>query len=276
MASCAFLFSLCLQAGVFAAGTSVAACTTSSSDDGACAAMSLDEAEGIRLLQRSAAQVHEGEMQAGESSRVDTLGTAASSLVDMYHRWGDLFSSRRRRSGPEGSCTDGAYFKYSDIKLEEGLKFKYAFENTDRTPVCASSTKYGPNECCLKFGSTIVAKATATLPAPLTAGATVSVHVSGWYGILPLRDNIECKLCGEPCNACPSISNYLPSVFPCKPAPMPPCPVAAGTMTNITTVVLPADLQGKVKGTSATVTWTSKSADGSLISGGEVYVKGPD
>lgn len=281
--------SLCFQAGVSTTGASLTTCTDSSSDQDACAAMSFDDkAEDIHLLQRSAAQVHDVALEARQSSRnvvASSVGVALkpddthespASLVDLYHRWGDLFSSRRRRSGPEGSC-DGAFFKYSDIKMEEGLEFKFEFVDAGGgSPTCASMTKYGPNECCVKFGSTIVAKSTATLPEPVTAGASVSVHVSGWYGIIPLSDNMECKLCGEPCRACPTISNYLPSLFPCKPTPTPPCPVPAGTLANTTTVVLPADLQSKVKGSSATITWTSNSAANSLISSGELYVKGPD
>ncbi|CAE8732795.1 unnamed protein product, partial [Polarella glacialis] len=61
-------------------------------------------------------------------------------------------------------------------------------------------------------------------------------------------------------------SKVLPSLFPCQPVPMAPCPLKAGTYVNATSIVLSTEMQGQLSaGLSATVKWRIESPIGSNV-----------
>ncbi|CAE7314967.1 slx1 [Symbiodinium natans] len=166
----------------------------------------------------------------------------------------------------------GLFFKYSDIKLEENMEASFSLNSPGAN--CSSNSAFGPNECCLQFGVGIDATVHAVLPKELTKDAVMTTKVSAWYkGWIPLWDSMTCKICGEPCNACPSISQYLPSVFPCQPQPTPDCPIPAGSVNEKASVTLPVDVQKTVAGSKATVTYSLTRADGSIVTSGEIFAK---
>eukprot|EP00440_Ansanella_granifera_P069446 gb/GFBE01075344.1/.p1 GENE.gb/GFBE01075344.1/~~gb/GFBE01075344.1/.p1 ORF type:complete len:264 (+),score=46.59 gb/GFBE01075344.1/:1-792(+) len=250
-----------------------AAANSGSCADGSCearAALDYEDADDeISLLQHAAAKVS---VDAGLP--VESAQATASSFLSAFasRRWGDILGSRRRSaSTAESRCNGGAFVKYSNVHVEEGLQFHYNILNMNG--VCSSTTSWGPNECCLPFGGNVTATSEVRLPEALDEGAEMHVSVSGWYGWIPLRDSLSCKACGEPCRACPSISKYLPWLFKCVPKPMPPCPIAAGSVTNFTTVSLSEEMHRKLKGSSATVDYRLTRSGGSVVASGQVYVK---
>ncbi|OLP97996.1 Structure-specific endonuclease subunit SLX1-like [Symbiodinium microadriaticum] len=216
--------------------------------------------EDLFLLQHSAAVREADEINASKAA-LQTLSpepgsTEAGPLVRLLHlissirhraaaRWG-WGSSDPKPPTPEEACTSGLFFKYSDVKLEENLEATFSLHSHGAD--CSSKSAFGPNECCLQFGTDIGVTIQAVLPQNLTQNAVMHTRVSAWYGWIPLWDSMSCKICGEPCRACPSISQYLPSLFPCEPTPMPDCPIPAGSVTNSANVTLPLDVQQKAKG----------------------------
>ncbi|CAE7948790.1 slx1, partial [Symbiodinium sp. KB8] len=214
--------------------------------------------EDLFLLQHSA--VREADEINASKAALQTLspepGSTEGPLVRLLHlissirhraaaRWG-WGSSDPKPPTPEEACTSGLFFKYSDVKLEENLEATFSLHSHGAD--CSSKSAFGPNECCLQFGTDIGVTIQAVLPQNLTQNAVMHTRVSAWYGWIPLWDSMSCKICGEPCRACPSISQYLPSLFPCEPTPMPDCPIPAGSVTNSANVTLPLDVQQKAKG----------------------------
>lgn len=245
------------------AGESVFAECDTEGEDGSetCAGLALDdggEAKEISLLQHAAR---------GESfEETPALGQVLSK------RWGSLFQPRRRRSASKGDECDGVFVKYSNMKVEQNLTFHYNFTNLGGGD-CLQVTDFGPNECCFKYGSTITVAAVVNLPENIGGDAVMSASVNGKYGIIPLWDSLSCSACGKECRACPSISNYLPSLFPCKPTSMPTCPIAAGTVRNTTSVELKQEVGRSMRGSSATVKFRLEQPGRPIISSGEVFVR---
>jgi len=255
-------------------GICLLASTALACDESCSAALSdAETSEGdLSLLQRAAAEVHLESNISVESN----ISLEAASRSFGEDRWGNLFSARRRRSIEDresSKCDKGAFVRYKDIKVEEGLEFKFEIADMGDDGSCAETTEYGPNGCCFKFGSTISVEGSGTLPQSLDSSAEMTAHASGWYGWIPISDSFSCKACGEDCRACPTISRYLPSLFPCKPIPMPPCPISAGSISNSSKVKLPANVRSKLKGSSATITWNLKQS-GTEITSGQMFVKG--
>lgn len=252
-----------LLAFVSAEGVSeFAACAGDSEDDSdACAGLALDdgsEAKEISLLQRAAR---------GKS----TVETPALGQL-LSKRWGNLFQPRRRRSASKGDDCDGLFVKYSNMKVEPNLTFHFNFTDLGGGN-CLKVTEFGPNECCFKYGSEITIAAVVDLPEPITEDAIMSASVNGKYGIIPIWDSLSCSACGKDCSACPTISNYLPSLFPCKPVSMPACPIAAGTLHNTTTVELKQKVGRMMHGSDATVKFRLEQPGRPAISSGEVFVR---
>ncbi|CAE7243407.1 slx1 [Symbiodinium sp. CCMP2592] len=216
--------------------------------------------EDLFLLQHSAAvREAEGDINASKAALrtgPDPDSTDVGPFTRLLHlitsirhraaaRWG-WGSSDPKPPTPEEACTSGLFFKYSDVKLEENLEATFSLHSHGAD--CSSNSAFGPNECCLQFGTDIGVTIQAVLPQNLTKDAVMHTRVSAWYGWIPLWDSMSCKICGEPCRACPSISQYLPSLFPCEPTPMPDCPIPAGSVTDSANVTLPLDVQQKAKG----------------------------
>lgn len=242
--------------------------------------------EDLFLLQHSAAvREAESEINASKAAALrsgpEPDSTDAGPFTRLLHlitsirhraaaRWG-WGSSDPKPPTPEEACTSGLFFKYSDVKLEENLEATFSLHSHGAD--CSSNSAFGPNECCLQFGTDMGVTIQAVLPQNLTKDAVMHTRVSAWYGWIPLWDSMSCKICGEPCRACPSISQYLPSLFPCEPTPMPDCPIPAGSVTDSANVTLPLDVQQKAKGSKATVTYSLTRADGSVVTSGEVFGK---
>mmetsp|Transcript_21168 Transcript_21168/g.33792 ORF Transcript_21168/g.33792 Transcript_21168/m.33792 type:complete len:159 (-) Transcript_21168:451-927(-) len=143
---------------------------------------------------------------------------------------------------------------------------------------CSEQGPFGLNKCCLAWGSDHTISGQVKLPQDLGAGATISASVSGWFGWIPIQESLQCKVCGEDCRACPSISKLLPDLFPCQPVPMAPCPLKAGTYVKTTSIVLSTMMQMQLfAGLSATVKWRIESPVGSnvasVVASGHAYIK---
>mmetsp|Transcript_40980 Transcript_40980/g.95253 ORF Transcript_40980/g.95253 Transcript_40980/m.95253 type:complete len:287 (-) Transcript_40980:80-940(-) len=269
-----------------AGGLDVEPSAECTSHDLACQAILADDAkEDLSLLQHSVA-VHEAEVDANtsmaddaqlHSSHLEPLERLLRVLTQVKHRlssslsrWG--WGGGDSKPTPESLCTSGLFVKYSDIKLEEDLEASFTM-NAPSAAQCSSNSGFGPNECCIQFEVPLDVSVHALLARELTEDAVLHASISGWYGWLPILDSLSCKVCGEPCMACPTISRYLPSLFPCEPRPTPDCPILAGNVTTNASVTLPEDIRQKLSGSKATVKYSLTRADGSSVSSGEIYAK---
>ncbi|CAE8608018.1 unnamed protein product [Polarella glacialis] len=238
------------------------------SPGGACAVLAYDDPVGLSLLQRSASQRHglappghkdhhalSSKTLAGRTAdqapgpQAPLEEAAVLQLEDVTDIHAATMADARVTSNisgkvrwpwspsppPTPSC-NGVYAQYSDVNLEDNMTFEFKSANSEGMR-CLEQGPYGPNKCCVAWGSNSTILGQVKLPQDLGAEATISASVSGWYGWIPLADSLQCKACGEDCRACPSISKFLPFLFPCKPVPMPPCPLKAGTHVNATSIV---------------------------------------
>jgi hypothetical protein len=131
----------------------------------------------------------------------------------------------------------------------------------DTAGACASSDKYGSNDCDFKWGMAYSGHALIKEAGDITTGATFGADCKV-ERIIPFK--FSCPLCGGDC------SIKIPVVGKTVSFTLPDCPLHSLSLDNSTTITLPADPGIPAAGVKCTISATD--AAGASIAAGDIDV----